>query len=131
MIYIFDTNPVSDVIKKHPIVVAHIREHQQDNILCLCSPIHYEIRRGLLAISATVQMRMYEEQVRPLFSWVPLIDDDWEQAAQFWSDARRKGKQLADVDCLLAAIAVRLNAIIVSADDDFDALPVNRENWRQ
>lgn len=76
-------------------------------------------------------MRMYEEQVRPLFSWVPLIDDDWEQAAQFWSDARRKGKQLADVDCLLAAIAVRLNAIIVSADDDFDALPVNRENWRQ
>lgn len=29
MIYIFDTNPVSDVIKKHPIVVAHIREHRQ------------------------------------------------------------------------------------------------------
>jgi predicted nucleic acid-binding protein len=35
------------------------------------------------------------------------------------------------MDLLTAAMAMRLNAIIVSADDDFDALAVKRENWRE
>jgi tRNA(fMet)-specific endonuclease VapC len=128
MIYIFDTNAISDVIKKNPIVVARLREHQQEHVLCLCAPIHYEVRRGLLWTNAPLKRRRYEDQFVPALEWVDLTDTDWEQAAQFWAAARRKGKQLADADLLLV---VQLNAIIVSADDDFDALPVKREDWRE
>ena len=66
----------------------------------------------------------------PLLDWLPLTDADWRQAAQFWADTRSTGKQLSDVDLLVAALAKRLDAIIISNDDDFDALPVKRENWR-
>jgi predicted nucleic acid-binding protein len=130
MIYIFDTNAVSDVIKKNPTMVARLREYQDEHVLCLCLPVHYEIRRGLLAISATAQLRVYDTQVRSQFAWTRLKDADWEQAARFWAETRRKGKQLSDADLLLAALATRLGATIVSADEDFDALPVKRENWR-
>jgi len=34
------------------------------------------------------------------------------------------------VDLLIAALALRLDAIIVTNDEDFLALPVKRENWR-
>jgi predicted nucleic acid-binding protein len=59
-----------------------------------------------------------------------VTDDDWKQAAHYWVDTVRAGKQLADIDLLIAAIARRTNAVVVSADDDFDALPIRRENWR-
>jgi predicted nucleic acid-binding protein len=34
------------------------------------------------------------------------------------------------VDLLIAAVAQRIDAVIVSADADFDHLSVRRENWR-
>lgn len=59
-----------------------------------------------------------------------LTDADWQQAAQFWAKTVRHGKQLADVDLLLAVLTQRLDATLVSADDDFASLPIQRENWR-
>jgi predicted nucleic acid-binding protein len=47
-----------------------------------------------------------------------------------WATAVSAGKQLSDIDLLLVAQAKRLDAVIVSADDDFDAFNVRRENWR-
>lgn len=55
---------------------------------------------------------------------------DWRQAAHFWAEARNAGKQLSDVDLLIAALAYRLNATLVTSDNDFEALPVQHENWR-
>ena len=46
---------------------------------------------------------------------------DWHQASQYWADARHAGRQLSDVDLLLAAVAARLDAVIVSSDEDFNA----------
>ncbi len=59
-----------------------------------------------------------------------LTDDDWRQAAQFWANAVNAGRQLADTDLLIAAIAKRVDGVVVTDDGDFDALPIRRENWR-
>jgi predicted nucleic acid-binding protein len=40
------------------------------------------------------------------------------------------GRAFSDVDLLVAAVSKRLGGVIVSADADFDALSLNRENWR-
>ncbi len=130
MIYVFDTNAITDILKRRPQILTIIRERQHEHVMCVCSPVHYEVRRGLLAINATTQMKTYETQIQTQFEWVGIQDEDWEQAAELWVAARSKGKQLSDIDLLLAAIAIRLDAIIVSADLDFDALPVKRESWR-
>jgi len=60
-----------------------------------------------------------------------IVEDDWRQAAEFWAETVSKGLQLADIDLLIAAVATRLDGVIVSADDDFDALSTARRNWRQ
>jgi tRNA(fMet)-specific endonuclease VapC len=131
MIYLLDTNTVSDFMKRYPEVrkqsVAHVNHGDQ---LAICRPIYYEVLRGLLWRDARLQLKEFQNEIRPLFQWIELEDTDWEQAAQFWADARRNGKQIGDPDLLLAAMAYRLNAIVVSADADFDALPIRRENWR-
>jgi tRNA(fMet)-specific endonuclease VapC len=129
LIYLFDTNAISDLIQQNTTVAAHVRANQQ-HVMCLCTPVHYEVRRGLLYSNAVRKMQVYEIQIRPLFQWLRLQDDDWEQAAKFWTETRRKGKQLSEVDLFLAALAFRLNAIIVSDDDDFDVLSMKRVNWR-
>lgn len=87
--------------------------------------------RGLIKTNAARKLHVFQTMILPLLDELPLTDADWQQAAQFWADARRAGKQLSDVDLLVAALAHRLSGVIVSDDDDFDALPVRRENWRE
>jgi tRNA(fMet)-specific endonuclease VapC len=129
LIFIFDTNAISDLIQRNMTVAAHVRMNQQQ-VMCLCTPVHFEIRRGLLYTNAARKMQVYETEIRPLFQWLRLQDEDWEQAAKFWAETRRIGKQLSEVDLLVAALAFRLDGIIISDDSDLNALPIKRENWR-
>lgn len=132
MIYILDTNAISDYIKQFAPTTTRINQAIRDgDTLYLCKPVEYEVVRGLLKSRAERQREMFESDFIPLLTPLALTDADWQQAAQFWAQARSAGKQLSDVDLLLAALAFRLNAVIVTNDDDFDALPVQRENWRQ
>ena len=132
MIYILDTNVISDRMRAiEPVSTRLTTTVAAGHAVHLCRPVHYEVMRGLLKSGATTKVQFYQAQIVPLLLSLPLTDPDWQQAAQFWADARNAGKQLSDVDLLIAALAHRLNAVIVSADADFDTLPVKRENWRQ
>jgi len=130
MIYLFDTNAITDLLRAHPEMVERVREHQDAHTLCLCQPIDYEIQRGLRWRAAEAQYRRYLNDIRPRFQWVSLADADWLLAGEFWAKTRSQGKQLSDIDLLIAALAIRLDSIIISNDGDFDTLPVLRENWR-
>jgi len=131
LIYVLDTNVVSDFLKKHPHVTAMIAQHLAGNDrLLLPQPVHYELIRSLIRHNASEQIKRLNNQILPQFEWATLTDDDWLQAARFWADSVSRGKQLADVDLLLAALAQRLDATLVTGDDDFDALPIKRANWR-
>jgi predicted nucleic acid-binding protein len=70
------------------------------------------------------------DTLRQLLTWAELTDADWAQAARWWVETQSQGKQLADMDLLIAALTQRLDAVLVSADNDFDALAVPRVNWR-
>ncbi|MBN1563349.1 MAG: hypothetical protein JXA10_05890, partial [Anaerolineae bacterium] len=84
----------------------------------------------LLKTNATRKLQDFQTKIMPLLEWLPLITIDWRQAAQFWADTTKTGKQLADTDLLIAAIAKRVDGIVVTADNDFDALQIRRINWR-
>lgn len=131
MIYLLDTNVISDFLKKHPVVTASIMQGlaNRDRLL-VPQPAHYELIRSLMRHNATVQLSRLNNEILPQMEWITLTDADWLQAAQFWADAVSQGKQLADIDLLLAALTQRLDATLVTADDDFDILPIQRANWR-
>lgn len=130
-VFVLDTNVISDIVAPTPnaTVLARLAANRT-HTLCLCEPVDYEIRRGYLKRNATTRLKIYESRIRPQFQWVAITSADWQKAAQFWAHTVGHGRQLADIDLLVAAVATRLKAIIVSADDDFDALSIGRENWR-
>lgn len=132
MIYLLDTNTISDWMEFHSIVSQQIEAKlNAGHVLLICDPVHFELRRGLLWKNKTRKLRILREMVLPLLDSLILESEDWLQASQFWSDATRKGWKIDDIDLLLAAVAYRLDATIVSSDNDFEALPVKRENWRE
>ncbi len=131
MIYLLDTTTVSDLIDNHTQVISTFEEkRRQDNQVILCPPVRFEVERGLLWQNLQKKYRIFRDSVVPHLGWVGFIQEDWIQATQFWIQAKSKGRQLSDMDIMIAAVAHRLDAIIVSSDADFDALPINRENWR-
>jgi predicted nucleic acid-binding protein len=131
MIYLLDANALSDMVTAQPQVMLHVATSLANgNTLGLCRPIHYEIRRGLYWRNAVAKLRAFNEEVMPLLTWVELTDADWDQAAHYWADTHRQGRQLSDPDLLLAALAYRTSGVVISSDTDFDALPITREDWR-
>lgn len=129
--YILDTTVVADRIRRHPQVLSRLSHASDDgHVLGLCDPVRYEVLRGLLKANATRKLQLFRETITPLMDHIALIDADWQLAAELWADMRNQGKQLSDVDLLIAALAQRLDGVVVTSDDDFDALPIRRENWR-
>jgi predicted nucleic acid-binding protein len=130
--YILDTYTISDYIKQFEPTTARIKQAIRDgHTRYLCKPVEYEVLRGLIKANAERQRQIFETRFAPQLTPLPLTDSDWRQAAQFWAEARNAGKQLSDVDVLIAALAYRLNAMIVTDDHDFEALSVQHENWRK
>jgi predicted nucleic acid-binding protein len=131
VIYLLDTNTVSQWLSP----VGQETQNKinelitQNHRIALCQPVIYELVRGLLWKQAPRKLSILREKILPQLEKVDLLETDWLQAAQFWAETRRKGRQLSDADLLLAAIAYRLGAVLVSHDTDFDALPVILEAW--
>ena len=131
MIYVLDSNVISDRLNGHAVVTRKFSQMmQKGHVLCLSAPVDYEVRRGFLKRNATHKFQIFTEEVKPKLVNVPLTDADWQTAAQLWAQMRRKGRQFSDVDLLLAAITIRLDATLVFADNDFAALSLTRTNWR-
>ena len=128
MIYLLDTTIISALLRNNQTVFDAV-EHHKDDILSLCPPVHFEVRRGLLWKDAQVQLDTYIQDLVPRFTWIPLLEADWEQAAALWAQTRKAGRQLSDIDLLIAAIALRVKGTIASNDADFDALDIPRVNW--
>jgi predicted nucleic acid-binding protein len=129
-VYVFDTNIISNLQPgKNPTLFKRLRQNQ-DQMLCLCEPIIFEVERGYEHRQAHQKLAHFQTQLIPLFVVIPVQLADWRVAANLWSEARRRGRQLSDVDLLLAAMTLRLNGILVTDDGDFAYLPlVKKENW--
>jgi predicted nucleic acid-binding protein len=131
VIYLLDTNTISDLPEGHPIVGTALRRYiQEGHTIGLCPPVRYEIERGLLWRNLVKKLNVFRSVIRPQLTHIEMVDTDSTQATQFWISSRSRGRQLSDMDVIIAAIAHRLDAVIVSSDTDFDALPVKRDNWR-
>ena len=131
MIYILDTNIISDLIVGIKSTTSAFENHGgAGDTLGLCQPVYYELMRGFMWKGAGRKRYIFETIIMPRLSPINLTNLDWQQAAAFWAQTVRQGRQLSDIDLLIAAIAHRLNATIASSDTDFDSLSVQRADWR-
>ncbi|MCY3916911.1 MAG: PIN domain-containing protein [Chloroflexi bacterium] len=129
--YILDTNVIADRIRRHPRVIARLTEAgEAGHILGLCDPVRYEVSRGLHKVYAARKLQFFRDEISPLMKHLALSTDDWQEPARLWAAMRNQGRQFSDVDLLIASLAQRLDATVVTADADFASLPVKSEDWR-
>jgi len=132
--YVIDTNIISQLIKNPSASVKDRLKTVLDTggVLFTSEAVRYEIERGLRKKEATKQLEIFHRRVVPVFSIVAVDWPTWDAAADLWVYATNNGRQLADVDLLVVALAIRLDAILVSADRDYSAFPsVKTENWME
>src|SRR3990167_1247696 len=81
----------------------------------LMGPIRQELLSG---IRHPTQFQQVREHLRA-FRDLTLLTSDYEQAAMFFNDCRKKGVTGTPIDLLICAIAYRLKLAIFTTDTDF------------
>jgi len=92
--------------------------------------VHYQITRYLKLRGSARLLRLY---ARLVTGWLPvgLDEADWNRAADLWADRHRKGHPIEDADLLIAVIALKTGATLVTNNTrHFSGLGLKLENWR-
>jgi predicted nucleic acid-binding protein len=80
----------------------------------------------VMELLAGTRSRAQEIRVRSLLAACELEsvrETDWEDAAAIYSGAQRRGVTLGEqIDCLIAAVAIRASIPVLTADRDFELI---------
>ena len=133
MVYMLDTNAVSDILRKKYNVGQHLdAELDLGNEIAICPIVHYKIIRGLKTVNSKNKMAEYlsiynNDRILKL----PLDYAAMEKAAEIYV-ALHRGQQIEDNDIYIAAAALVNGCTLVTANDKhFSRIDdLNVENWR-
>ena len=87
--------------------------------LSICDAISMEVLAGARNEEHLAQLRCLLARA----TLVSITPEDYEQAAALYRTCRRNGETVRKlIDCLIAAVAIRVNAAVLHSDSDFAAL---------
>jgi len=129
--FLVDTNHLSAAINPVSLVRERLyQQHRQGARFRTCIPVVCEIEVG---IQDSPQVDSYRRQLKHLLRKVKLVPLELPMTQAYgevYRELRRIGRVLSQVDMLLAAMARHLKWTLLTADQDFDALPdIRTENW--
>jgi len=131
MTYVLDTNIITAIMKGDDKVKKRTQKAKLEGEKILINGIsYYEIKRGLLAKDATVQLKRFELLCRE-FGLV-LLDTQYifDRAAEIYANLQQRGELVGDADILIASLVIFRNFILVSDDTDFNRIQeLKIENW--
>jgi len=91
----------------------------------IIGPIRQEILSGY---SNLTKFKKLKEKLS-YFENTPILDSDYELAAEFCNKCRKSGIQGSHIDFLICAVAKRMDVPVFTTDNDFfhyrDILPLN------
>lgn len=93
-------------------LISELIEKQQ---VVLCGPVRQELLSG---IKQQEQFRSLKSRLR-YFQDLPIMNEDYELAAEYFNLCRSKGVQASNTDFLLCSLAVNNHLILLTADQDF------------
>lgn len=114
MMYLLDTNTVSDYLKGNRAVLKNLKRHHR-SLVAISSITKYELFYGLLKNPQA--HKKYGEQLRLLFKQAQTLIFDEESAllaAEIKHDLTQKGEPIGDCDTMIAAIGLQHKAIVVT-----------------
>lgn len=130
--YLLDTNHASPLVTPgHALILRMQRQQALGDTFALCIPVLTEVLFGIgIAPRAEQNVKLWALWEQALECHVPDIVDA-KQAAELQILLRKRGRQFATVDALIAITALRYDLTLLTTDNDFGAVPGLRcENWR-
>jgi tRNA(fMet)-specific endonuclease VapC len=129
--YLLDTNHLSPLVTlNHPLRHRILAALQAGHTFAITVPALVEMLFGIGVLPRAEQNQAEWQRLRPNFECYIPDESDAEQAADLQIQLRRQGWQLATVDALVAAVALRHNCTLLTHDKDFAAIPaLKQENW--
>lgn len=130
--YLLDTGIAQDLQDERHGVRARVDgERHQGHRIGICVPVLGELWAGIEGSSSRERnLRRLRHMLSRLFLW-PYNEQAAEQYGLIFSQLRRSGRVIQQVDMQIGAIARTLpNCIVVSKDSDLTAIPgITVENW--
>ena len=125
MIYLLDTNAISDLMRSDPKTEGWIAGLDREDRLITCTIVKGGILFGIAVLPAG-RRRTELEETGHLFLSTIRCEPVPERAASFYADLklsrRQKGVSLDENDLWVAATALALGARLVSRDRDFHGI---------
>jgi len=102
-------------VPKEKEVAEQLAQFIEENRARIIGPIRQEVLSGYSDYQRHEQLR---NKLR-YFPNVPILDTDYEVAAEYSNTCRKKGVQGSHIDFLICAVATRLRMVIYTRDKDF------------
>jgi len=131
--YLLDTNAFSALVDRHPRAVARAASLGPANRLVICTIVRGEILYGLERMPHGKRRRDIEARTANIFARTP-CEALPEAAADIYAriklECELKGTPLDENDLWIAAAALKLGAILVTSDTDFQRVRgLRTEDW--
>ncbi len=136
--YLLDTHHASSLVTRGHPLRGVVRDHTAaGDTFAICVPVLTETLFGISLLPRALQNRTEWARFQPLLPCYSPDEADGAAAATLQVAAatlqvalRRRGRQLATVDALIAAIALRYDLVLLTTDRDFAPLAaLAQENW--
>jgi tRNA(fMet)-specific endonuclease VapC len=133
--YLFDTSTCSLLMANHTQIKAHLAILKPNDYIFTCTIVRGEILFGIERLPIGRKRNALENQATNLFTLLPceavpkLAGNHY---AYLKREAEKQGTPLDENDLWIAATALALNAILVTADRDFQriiGLGLRLEDW--
>jgi tRNA(fMet)-specific endonuclease VapC len=130
-VYLLDTNHVGLAVDRASLVGQGIVEARLNGIrLGTCLPVLCEIEAGMRQVRRKAQ---YRRDLNHLLLQLRLWPIDLKTTriyGDIYTELRRGGRVLSQVDIMVAALARQMKLTILTTDRDFEALPdIRTEDW--
>jgi tRNA(fMet)-specific endonuclease VapC len=104
--------------------------HGRGFIFGTCVPVLAELEFGFAQKPPPDRYRKALQAIRRFVRLWPLDESLAREFGATRLELKRKGRALSMTDTFLAALCRQMNLVLLSTDNDFDALPdIRRENW--
>ncbi|MFC2087081.1 type II toxin-antitoxin system VapC family toxin [Bacteroidota bacterium] len=128
---LIDTDILSYYFKGNKIVVDNFEKYlNQFELIEISLITYYEITGGLLAKNALKQLSIFEDFLNDNMV-ISITDKSARISAELYSELRKSGKTIDDIDLLIAGIAIENDLVLVTNNEShFKRIPgLKIENW--
>jgi predicted nucleic acid-binding protein len=128
--YLLDADTLNYLLKARSPVTERFREAIRVGAdFALSLTVHYQITRYLKLKGASRVLHEYRSLVSG-WATVGLDNVDWDTAADLWAQRHQMGKPIEDSDLLIAVMALRTGATLVTNNlRHFTDLGLVAETW--